>query len=164
VTEAGTWIGDGAEARLGQEVAAWHDALPLHGTPAEVFARASMRSREDIAEDKAREDRRAELRERARDEADMIRMGRMAPPPTHLDIIARAAALGEIQDRRKEAQRQRELQEAKDRSVERWDAARRELAKQTAGHSRALRAANDAHAARHAAEQAAASYRRAVYG
>jgi hypothetical protein len=164
MTEAGMWLGDGAEAQLGGSIAAWRDALPLRGTPSEVFARAAMRSREDIAEDKAREERRAELRRRAQDQADLIRLGMAPEPPTHHDVLMRAAALGAIQDKREEAQRQRQLQADAERAVERLAQTRRDLEKETVAHTRAIRQANDAHHARHEAEQQSESYRRAVYG
>jgi hypothetical protein len=163
MTEAGTWVGDGPEARLGGELGAWHASLPLHGTPAEVFARYAMRTREDAALDKEREERRAELRRRAEDEADAIRMGFAPEPPTHQDVLMRAAALGEIQDRREAADRQRQLQADAERAVARLTSSRAELELEQQRSSRALRSASDAHAARHEAQVEADQLRGAVY-
>jgi hypothetical protein len=137
--------------------------LPVHGGPAEVFARYAVRTREDIALDKEREERRAELRRRAEDEADLIRLGMAPMPPTHRDVIMRAAALGEIQDRREAADRQRQLQEDRDRAVGRLTSSRAELALEQQRSTRALRSASDAHAARHAAQVEADQLRGAVY-
>lgn len=67
MVDRGQWV---AEDELSETTREWLEAQPVQHGPAYVLACYALRSRGDIAEDKAREERRAASRKRYQDMVD----------------------------------------------------------------------------------------------
>jgi hypothetical protein len=132
---------------MAEQTGVWLDSQPVSGAPGDVFARFRAVTPEDVAEDRERRNRSALLRQKAEDEADAVRMGFATAPPSHVDVLMRAAVLADLQDAAEERRRQADLEDRAERALTRLAAAEAELAAERESSARSLRRANEAAAA-----------------
>ena len=112
----------------------WVEGLSSHQ---KVLAQYAMRSAQDVEEDRIRAQRLAEIRQRAEDEEDLVRLGFAAPPRSHAQVLADYATEQARLDKLEDDLRTQRAEERAIAAEERPALAQAELAEERRAHQRA---------------------------